>query len=157
MENTSGNGKNHRLRTLLLVAGGLVVLALVAVAVYALTYKEKEAAQTSTADSSCTDMANTADVRITYTANREFQPSCLRVKPGTVITYQNESARKLEVGANPHPLHSSNKEVSGGAYVLEVEPGGSKQVTVNETGTNGYHDHLFSDATGTIVVDSPTL
>lgn len=102
--------------------------------------------------SDCTDRTG-QDVTITYTAERFFDPNCVIVSSGTTVTWQNDSRFDLEIGADPHPIHSGNKEVSGGEFVLEVAPGQSVHTIVESVGAFGYHDHLYSAATGILVVE----
>jgi plastocyanin len=93
-----------------------------------------------------------SSVLITYTAGHELTPRCVKVNSGTTIAWKNKSSGKLEVGANPHPIHTGNKEVSGGKFVLVVEPGQTGSATVSTKGTFGYHDHEYPNAVGVIVV-----
>lgn len=93
------------------------------------------------------------DVTITYTAERFFDPICAIVSSGFTITWQNDSTFDLEVGADPHPIHSGNREVSDGEFVLHVAPGQSAQATLEKVGAFGYHDHIYSSAVGILVVE----
>jgi plastocyanin len=89
---------------------------------------------------------------ITYT-NNGFSPTTVTIKSGETIRWINESDRDVEIGANPHPIHTGNKEVSGGEFVLKLAPGESSTVTITKTGENKYHDHLRSAFGGTIIVE----
>lgn len=102
--------------------------------------------------SDCNDQTDSTEVTITYTSERKFSPSCVKVKSGTKVTYKNESSKELQVGANPHPVHTGNKGVSGGEFVLKVPANGTASVTLEKTGTFGFHDHLNASATATVEV-----
>ena len=82
-----------------------------------------------------------------------FSPSSTTVKSGGSITWVNSSSQDIEIGANPHPIHTGNKEVSGGEFTLKLTPGQSKTVTVTKVGTFGYHNHLSSSQGGSITVE----
>jgi len=82
-----------------------------------------------------------------------FSPSSTTVKSGGNITWVNSSSQDVEIGANPHPIHTGNKEVSGGEFTLKLTPGQSKTVTVTKVGTFGYHNHLSSSQGGSITVE----
>lgn len=84
---------------------------------------------------------------ITYTGSG-FSPETLTVKSGDTVTVRNESSRTIEFESDPHPAHTSNTELN----IDTIRPGESKTFTVNRTGTFGYHDHLDSSKTGTIIV-----
>ncbi len=69
------------------------------------------------------------------------------------MSYVNQSQDTLEVGADPHPVHTGNKEISNGAFTLEFQSGATGITTVTKTGTFGYHDHAYARAKGQIVVE----
>lgn len=90
---------------------------------------------------------------IAYTTQRSFLPACVKVASGTTITYYNQSDKTLEVGADPHPVHNGNKEVSDGKFTLDIEPGRSATTTFTKKGTFGLHDHENSSAHAVVVVE----
>lgn len=90
---------------------------------------------------------------IAYTTQRSFLPACVKVASGTTITYYNQSDKTLEVGADPHPIHNGNKEVSDGKFTLDIEPGRSATTTFTQKGTFGLHDHKNSSARAVVVVE----
>ncbi|OGY25227.1 MAG: hypothetical protein A2864_02155 [Candidatus Woykebacteria bacterium RIFCSPHIGHO2_01_FULL_39_12] len=90
-------------------------------------------------------------VTITY-SNGSFSPSEVTVNSGSKITWLNNGDQEIKIGANPHPIHTGNKEVSGGDFTLNLAPGESKSVVVTKTGSFGYHNHLNSSEGGTITV-----
>ncbi len=140
----------------------IIVLALLGVGAYALTRnsdKDNTAATSNTTSTDTTapssDQSNPsnsgetkpATATITYT-NNGFSPATLTVKVGTVITIKNDSSMQLQFDSNPHPAHTDDPELNVGS----VAPGSSGTFTVTTTGTHGYHNHLNSSDTGTIVV-----
>ena len=84
---------------------------------------------------------------ITYT-NDGFSPSTITVSAGTTITIKNDSSKSLQFASNDHPTHTKNPELNGST----IDAGQSQTITVTQTGTNGYHNHLNPSDTGTIVV-----
>ena len=64
----------------------------------------------------------------------------------------NNGEKDIQIGADPHPVHSGNKEVSDGEYVLTVGSGEEATVTVERIGKSAYHDHFNPSAGGAIIV-----
>ncbi len=100
----------------------------------------------------------TASAEVTVAAtiayeNGEFSPDCLQISQGTTVTWVNQGDKDIQIGADPHPVHSSNKEVSNGDYVLILGSGEEATVTVNTIGKSAYHDHLNASAGGAIIVE----
>jgi plastocyanin len=93
-----------------------------------------------------------SEVTITYSSDG-FSPSSVKVNSGGTVTWANNSTKEVEIGANPHPIHTGNKEVSGGEFVLKLASGEKSSVTVTKTGTFGYHNHLDSSQGGSITVE----
>lgn len=90
-------------------------------------------------------------VVITYT-DSGFSPSSVEVISGGEVTYVNNGDSQIQIGVDPHPSHTGNKEVSDGEFVLTVPKGEKRTVKLTATGSVGYHDHLNSVDRGTIVV-----
>lgn len=90
---------------------------------------------------------------IYYTSQGSFLPSCFRVSSGTTITYVNQRDKTLDVAADPHPVHTGNKEVSSNKFTLEVKPGESVQVKLEKKGTFGIHDHENASARAVVIVE----
>ena len=88
---------------------------------------------------------------ITHIDN-EFTPNCLQISQGTIVTWVNNGEKDIQIGADPHPVHSGNKEVSDGEYVLTVGSGEEATVTVERIGKSAYHDHFNPSAGGAIIV-----
>lgn len=99
-------------------------------------------------DTTPENTAPAASTTITYDGSG-FTPSSLRVAAGSTITVINNSSRELDFASDPHPTHTSNAELNEGS----VAPGESRDFTVSEKGTWGFHDHLNASAQGTIIVE----
>lgn len=95
--------------------------------------------------------SQTSGVTITYDGSA-FSSAQATVASGGKVTWVNSSGKQLQLGSDPHPIHTGNKEVSGGKFTLDIAPGQSAAVTVTKTGTFGYHDHLNPSAKGKLVV-----
>lgn len=85
--------------------------------------------------------------------NGEFSPGCITVKSGTRVTWQNKGSSSIQIGADPHPSHTGNKEVSSNDFVLSIAAGEQATSTLTTKGNHGYHDHLNARAEGIIVVE----
>lgn len=98
--------------------------------------------------SNTTTQPETAAPTITYTSSG-FSPSSITVKRGDAITIKNNSSQTVEFYSDDHPTHTKNPELNIGT----VGPGGTSMTfMLNTSGTWGYHNHLNSSQTGTIVV-----
>lgn len=85
---------------------------------------------------------------ITYTDNG-FNGVPASVKRGTVITINNNSSSDLEFSSDDHPVHRDNTELNTSV----IGPGESTTVTVNKSGSWGFHNHLKDSHSGTLVVE----
>jgi plastocyanin len=93
------------------------------------------------------------DKRVTVTYNGSgFSPSSAQLEVCENLVWSNNSSSQVEIGVDPHPVHSGDKEITDGQFSLMVGPGESKTVVVEKAGTFNYHNHLDSGQTGTIVV-----
>ena len=112
--------------------------------------------KTPTNTSSATSSASTEEKKssntVTYTSSG-FSPSEVTLTSGDKLTWVNDGNEEIQIGANPHPIHTGNKEVSGGGFVLTLKSGEQATVEVEKTGTFGYHNHLNSSQGGTITVE----
>ena len=106
------------------------------------------AAKTSTPDTACPAAENPT---ITY-QNGEFSPRCVTVTSGTTVTWVNKDTQEVEIGADPHPAHTGNREVSSGEFVLPLSAGGQATSKLSTAGTHSYHNHVNSIASGTVIV-----
>jgi len=134
-----------------IVAGVVILVVVVGAAAYLLT-RPKAASPSVVSGSGCSAMLGQATVDITYTEANEFSPKCVQVSAETKLVYHNDSKGPLQIGADPHPIHDGNKELSNGEFVLEVPEGGTASSVVHKTGTFGLHNHLNSGATATVEV-----
>lgn len=82
-----------------------------------------------------------------------FTPAQISVKSGGKVAYTNNSGAKIQIGSDPHPVHTANPELTGGDFVMEIAPGASATVALTKTGTWGYHDHLNPGIRGKVVVE----
>jgi plastocyanin len=78
-----------------------------------------------------------------------YSPNELTVKTGTAVTFKNEADHAIWPASNVHPTHTL---YSGFDPRQQINPGEEWSFTFNRTGTWGYHDHLQSNITGTIIV-----
>lgn len=124
-----------------LVIGGVIVLA------SEKSGEDKSSKSTANTSSQTSAETNSATT-ITYT-NDGFSPATITVKSGTTVTVKNASSQPLQFESDPHPQHTDNEELN----VSNVAPGESQTFVANTTGTFGYHNHLNSSDTGTIVVN----
>lgn len=104
-----------------------------------------------TTPSSSTNREVKEEITITFTV-AGFSPSKVTLKNGGKITWVNKSRKEVKIGANPHPIHTGNIEVSGGDFTLDLTPGDQDTVVLTKVGTFGYHNHLNAGEGGTIVV-----
>ncbi|MDB5165515.1 MAG: Plastocyanin [Candidatus Saccharibacteria bacterium] len=148
-EQTQTNSTNKSIKYVVL---GVVVLILIIGIVAYLLVAPKAASPSGMVSSDCSSMLKRESVDITYTKDNKFSPGCVEVTAGTKLVYLNQSQSMLQVGADPHPIHDGNKELSNGEFVLEVAEGGTASSVVHETGTFGIHNHLNPSATATVVV-----
>ena len=107
---------------------------------------DSESSNSNTTDTNT--VAATASSTITYSDNG-FSPATLTVASGTKVTIKNSSSNPLQFDSNPHPEHTDNPELNIG----RINPGESQTITVTTKGSHGYHNHLNSGDTGTLVVN----
>ena len=113
---------------------------------------QKQPTTTSATPSTGAGEESESSTTITYTSSG-FSPSDVTIKSGGSVTWMNDGDREIQIAANPHPVHTGNKEVSGGGFVLTLQPGEQATVTMNEVGSHGYHNHLNSSQGGTITIE----
>ena len=110
--------------------------------------KTNDTSTQSEVPQSSSDNTEQAQSNVTITFNNGFSPSRVTVASGGTVTVKNDSNREIQFDSDPHPSHTGNTELNLGT----VEAGESKTFNVNRTGSFGYHNHLDSSETGTIVV-----
>lgn len=102
----------------------------------------------------CVNETGKAAATLVYDASENFVPVCIKISSGTTLTYRNDSDFALDIGADPHPSHTGNREVSKKEFELPVEPnGGTANTVMNKTGTFGLHNHENASATATVIVE----
>ena len=79
-----------------------------------------------------------------------FSPNSLKVKQGDVVIFSDKSSKAFRPASDPHPSHTLYPELDA---KTPVASGGSFQFKFTKLGSWGYHDHLNSAATGTIIVE----
>lgn len=137
----------------------IVVLVIIAIGAFVFFQNNPVSKESSSSNNSSNSSNSTAEtsseakdaVTITY-SDSGFSPSTVTVKSSGTITWINSSSTQVQVGVDPHPSHTGNKEITGGKFTLDLNSGQQESVTVQKTGTFGYHNHLSADETGTIVV-----
>lgn len=139
--------------------GGIVAILAIIGLVFFFSQNNDEPAPTTntqasnTADtgenlSSNSGQATESQAVIKYTDNG-FDPQTITVESGTKVTVQNASSNPLQFDSDPHPEHTEDPELNIG----RINPGESKTITVTTKGSHGYHNHLNSGDTGTIIVN----
>ena len=108
------------------------------------TQNQPEQTQATSAPSPTTAMIETT---VTLTADG-FSPQTLTVKAGTTVTWTNKSGEMGNVSSDPHPVHTNYTPLNLGRFAA----GTSLTLTFDKPGTYGYHNHLNSVQTGTIIV-----
>jgi len=141
-----------------------VIVGIIAVAILGLggyfILNSSEPASTSTSSSASTKPSSVSSgtepsktsteakqVAITYTDDG-FSPATLTVKTDTTVIIKNNSSGELEFDSDPHPVHTDNPELNLGIVAF----GENITLRPTETGTHGYHNHLNSNHTGTLIV-----
>lgn len=104
-------------------------------------------AQTKPSTSSQTDEKQSVST-IVYDGTT-FTPNQMAVKSGSKVTIKNTSSVVLELDSDPHPTHTTDKDLNVGI----VAPGASQTFTVTKKGTFGYHNHIVPTQKGTIQVN----
>jgi len=69
----------------------------------------------------------------------KLTPDTLKIKQGTTVTWVNKDTDPHQIAADPHPTHTSYKELGDGEVLGEGE---SLTITYEKTGTYTYHDHF---------------
>lgn len=93
------------------------------------------------------DVAETTSV--VYTDDG-FEPATIRISQGETVTWENQASVPMFVASDPHPAHTDLPELEAD---VNTEPGETYEFTFEEAGVWGYHDHLNSFRTGTVIVE----
>ena len=78
-----------------------------------------------------------------------FTPATITVKAGATVTFVNNGQALHWPASNPHPIHTG---LSGFDARKGLATGETYSFTFLQAGTFGFHDHLNTRITGTIVV-----
>lgn len=78
-----------------------------------------------------------------------FEPATLTVPAGTTVTFLNNGQAAHWPASNPHPIHTG---LSGFDATKALATGETYSFTFTKTGTWGFHDHLNTSLTGSVVV-----
>lgn len=87
-----------------------------------------------------------------------FSPKTLEINTGDTVTWTNMDSRSHWPASAVHPTHTIYPEPGGCIGSIfdacrGLSNGESYSFTFDEEGTWGYHDHLRSSLTGTIIVN----
>ena len=137
---------------------GIAILA-VAAAAFAFVVFFLESLSGSSDKNPCPEgvaMAKTAFAHdlyetITFTDDG-VSPACSAILSGGAVMWVNKSTKSIQVSSDPHPVHFYNSEISDGKFILQLEPGEQKSVTMIKRGTFGFHDHKNPSLVGKITI-----
>lgn len=116
-------------------------------------YKTQPKAEETKSQTQTTPQGEEAKESVTVTiTDQGFEPQTVTVKSGGTITWTNNSSKNVQVGSAVHPTHEVNRELTGGKFVVDLNPGQSETVTVTKAGNWKYHNHLSPSQTGTVIV-----
>ncbi len=79
-----------------------------------------------------------------------FEPAETTIQAGETVEFINQSSGDMHPASDPHPQHTDLPDFDARG---RVAPGESYSFTFNEPGQWGYHDHLRSFQTGTVIVE----
>jgi len=99
---------------------------------------------TQTATSEATQKGATVNL-----TNSGFNPKTVTIKVGEKVTWTNKSGENATVNSDPHPTHTAYLPLNLGRF----DNGASVSLVFDKQGTYGYHNHLDSSQTGTVVVE----
>ena len=105
---------------------------------------------------------NTNATVVTYTESG-FQPQEITVEQGETVVWESSSSRPMWVGSDQHPVHteyagtSLNEHCNNGDQTSKAfdqcSSGDRFTFTFEKTGEWGYHNHRYSQHTGTVTVE----
>lgn len=90
------------------------------------------------------------EVTVTYTAE-DFSPKTVTIKKGDTLVFQNKTGKRASVASDPHPTHTIYPEFD--QYKTDQRGKDEFRFVFEKAGTWGYHDHLNSNMTGTVIVE----
>ena len=135
-----------------IIVTGLVASVLVVGGIIVISNKKNDTApiqntQTTSASDTSTQPATASAATITY-SDSGFSPSSISVNSGDTVAIVNTSSSSMQFDSNPHPVHTDDPELNVGM----IDAGQTGTVKVVTKGTHGYHNHLNTSQTGTIIV-----
>ncbi len=94
------------------------------------------------------DDANVAVVEVMYDG-KTFSPSTVTIQKGDIVVFKNNSGKDFWPASDSHPSHTIYPEFDSKA---KIASGSKFQFKFTKVGSWGYHDHINSSATGTVIV-----
>lgn len=85
---------------------------------------------------------------VVYT-NEGFIPNEISIKTGQIVKFINQSDRKMWIASDDHPSHNIYPEFDQKDM---VNKGGSYEFKFDKEGSWGFHNHLYSNHLGKIIV-----
>ena len=109
------------------------------------------------------ESSQTSNNTVTLTSTG-FEPSTITIDQGETVKWVNEGSRPMWIGSDRHPTHTNyegrtvsehceNGEPVSSSVFDQCSRGESFSFTFEKTGEWGYHNHLASAQTGTVVVE----
>ncbi|HBB76536.1 MAG: hypothetical protein A2186_00695 [Candidatus Levybacteria bacterium RIFOXYA1_FULL_41_10] len=135
---------------LVVVGGGFLLIsrskAPTAVPVVPSTTSESTPTPETTQEESQSPTANETEVTLSETG---FSPKTITIKAGDKVIWINNSGKMATVNSNPHPIHTSYKELNLGNF----DDGEKLELVFPNAGTYNYHNHLNASQGGTVIVE----
>lgn len=83
-----------------------------------------------------------------------FEPKEITVKPGTKVSFINNTQIPMYVASDPHPHHDDYPEFDAGVVLQRhPQPGEDFSFTFDKSGTWAFHNHAMPEHTGTVKVE----
>lgn len=92
--------------------------------------------------------ASVNKVTVTVTSSG-FDPQVITIKQGALVLWANQSGGIATVNSDDHPSHKLYPQLNLGEFTQDS----SVQLLFTKKGTYTYHDHLFPEREGTVVVE----
>ena len=112
------------------------------------TTTKKQTSNTTNNDQAKKSTQQSEAVVITY-SDSGFSPASTTIKAGQSIVFKNSSSNDLDLESNPHPVHTDNTELNIGS----IASGASQTVTLDQTGSWGFHNHSNSSHQANVEVE----
>ena len=141
---SAGQPKSSR-KTIIFIAGGLVLIALFSVAATLFVRKNDSS---ELAKNNAVIVLPAAEVGITAAG---FNPATIKIKKGQIVSWTNLDDKPHQVASDPFP---TSETLPGLRAEAPSEKGESYSFTFEESGTYTYHDRLNPlKHKGTVVVE----